>query len=301
MDFSHADLSGADLSKADLRNANFSGARLIGADLTGAYLLKTNFTNADLTDATVEPMTPPGSSEGGPLALLGGATLVGTTLRGSYLSSLDFTGARLQNVRLDPKSYFLWARGLTLESLASALGVPPEGIANAIAQRGLTPVSPETVEARLANVCGGAADSGASPVSGDFHPLTFELTWSYDRPSDFSPAPLRAWNPPAVQLSQYVACVTSDRVQLEQCRYQSVNPYGSGSTATLTRYRQDVRLRVVETTTLKVLAEQTLTGPDAPACPAQAGFSGSGAVSYGAWPLDAVLSATRPLVGAPRG
>jgi uncharacterized protein YjbI with pentapeptide repeats len=58
VDFSGSNLSGADLSGANFTDANFSGANLSGADLTQITMTEsildhTNFTRANLKQATV--------------------------------------------------------------------------------------------------------------------------------------------------------------------------------------------------------------------------------------------------------
>src|SRR5207302_6320689 len=53
LDFKQSDLSGANLFGAKLVEANLAGAKLSRAKLDFAWIMRANFTNADLSDASL--------------------------------------------------------------------------------------------------------------------------------------------------------------------------------------------------------------------------------------------------------
>lgn len=289
-DLSGADLSGANLSRAQLKTADLTGANLTGATLSDAMLEDTIFAKADLTGANL-------MRAHAIKTVFADATLVETDLTDADVETADFTGATLKDLRLAEGSYLLWATGLTVESLAAGLGVEVGQLHRAIAAQRLAPVSAETMEYLLKGVCSGTpAPDAMSPAAST---ATHAFNFVHDRNAlgEGAVATPANWGAAALMLAEYVGCLSTKKVELERCSYQSQNLF-SPSYATYIRYRQDVTVLIVEAKTGKQLATKVLQGAAPKACPAKVGATGSHIADYGAWPGAAVLAFARPYAGS---
>src|SRR5262249_39728331 len=102
LDFRRADLSGANLAAADLSDADFAGATLVGARLDLAIIIRTNFSDADLSFASL--VWPVASSRLDAHAREA-PSFARATLRGARtfarLSFAEMRGVRLAGARVD--------------------------------------------------------------------------------------------------------------------------------------------------------------------------------------------------------
>ncbi len=125
--------------------------------------------------------------------------------------------------------------------------------------QGLAPVSNPQAEARaaLAGVCSGRGVAGAGAYAGEgVHPVV--LLSSSGEDHDWSDDLSGSWVPQSVQDAQLVACVDPEQEsEIEVCAYNGPS---------ITRYRYEVSLRLVEAGTGVEVASTALQGTDPREC-----------------------------------
>ena len=101
LDFKRANLSGANLFGAKLVGANLAGANLSGAKLDLAWIMRTNFTNADLSHASLLGLV---VSSGLDISPAEAAVFRGANFSGAHiiarLSRFDLSGANFANAKM---------------------------------------------------------------------------------------------------------------------------------------------------------------------------------------------------------
>ncbi len=101
VDFKQANLSGTNLFGAKLVGADLSGANLSGAKLDLAWIMRTNFTNADLSHASLLGLV---VSSGLDISPAEAPVFRGANLSGAHiiarLSQFDLSGANFANARM---------------------------------------------------------------------------------------------------------------------------------------------------------------------------------------------------------
>jgi uncharacterized protein YjbI with pentapeptide repeats len=143
-DLSHQDLSGLDLSDSDLQGVNFAGANFFGADLSGARLnganlagakldrtiiIRTDFSNADLTGATM--LLPAATTVYGESLRTDAPRFAGANLTGAHLigriGNVEWQRAILVHTRFDWEQARLHALPPTVLSGGRFAGVDLSG------------------------------------------------------------------------------------------------------------------------------------------------------------------------------
>jgi uncharacterized protein YjbI with pentapeptide repeats len=101
LDFKRANLSGANLFGAKLVGADLSGANLSGAKLDLAWIMRANFTNADLSKASLLGLV---VSSGLDISPAEAAVFRGVNFSGAHiiarLSRFDLSGANFANAKM---------------------------------------------------------------------------------------------------------------------------------------------------------------------------------------------------------
>ena len=101
LDFKQSDLSGADLFGAKLVGANLAGAKLSRAKLDLAWIMRANFTNADLSDASLLGLVVSSGLDISPAEapVFRGANFSGARII-ARLSRFDLSGANFANAKM---------------------------------------------------------------------------------------------------------------------------------------------------------------------------------------------------------
>jgi uncharacterized protein YjbI with pentapeptide repeats len=101
IDFKHANLSAANLFGAKLDSANLSGANLSAARLDLAWVMRANFTNADLSRASLFGLVVSSGLDFSPgeAPVFGGANFSGARIV-AHLNRLDLRGANFTEAKL---------------------------------------------------------------------------------------------------------------------------------------------------------------------------------------------------------
>lgn len=215
------------LGKCDQRLV--ASGRLIGCNLSGHDLQSLDLHDADLTYAN-----------------LSRANLTGTNLQGAHFKQTDLTDAT----------------GLTDDSLAGFLGVRVEDLAQTTALNQVRLESRTKLQQALASVCAGLGVEGTriNPDDQSFH--TVVVLDSNGSPSSAWGDGLtgNGWEPMALRFTDLVVCVAKqETVGVETCHYTG------GST--VSRYRYEVKIRLLEAATGRQVSEDTIQGSDPDSCP----------------------------------
>lgn len=192
---------------------------------------------------------------------LSGLDLHGADLAFANLTGADLTGTNLQSVRFDDTD-LTGTIGLSDETLARYLGVGIDDLGAATARQAIHLESRTSLQEALAGVCAGHAAPGARLGISE---QSFHTVMVLDADGSSSSAwgesvRLARWEPMALRFTDLVACIAEqEKVALNSCHY-------SGG-STITRYRYQVHVRLMEAATGGLVAEETIYGGEPGSCP----------------------------------
>lgn len=256
-DFSGMDLAGSDLKGADMARISLVGANLSGSDLSGANLENSNLSGSNLSAAN-----------------LNGANLFQANLDGANLSGTALDGTTLQ-----------------LASLVGAQGLSTQALADLESWNGLRLESEDEMLARLWPVCSGQeVEQAADYLPGQQLNSIFLITGE-GKSHELASGALWGsyWIAESVSNTELVACLTLERVGIDQCTYDD-----GVSFARLVQ-REDISIFEAKTGTL--VLQISIEGPRPNNCPPEVVAGGDYADMVGEHPGGrAIMDALAPLV-----
>jgi uncharacterized protein YjbI with pentapeptide repeats len=268
VNFTGADLTGCNLSAVDLSKAVLDQAVLVGVNLSRADLAGRDFHGSNLSEANLAGVNLANAN-------LNRVNLSRANLRGADLSSADLIGADLS--RADLSQTNLRAANLSEANLSGAIldeailydaaGITDAMLSQVASLRKAQFDPPQTIYETASGVCEGQSVERAAAYKGGggLHPIVaFEDFGGYYSAHSIQDKIPSEWLPPGVRFLELVACISHQQRIIEVC---GPYYYPSGERASdITRYRHQVRVRLLTAQTGRLVAERTFYGSYPRAC-----------------------------------